>query len=318
MSPQPTSQLNRRQFTQLTFGTAFTAMVSGCTGRSSAGDVPDKVWGQLGASPGKFSKPRAIAIDDKDQLYIVDMTARIQVFDVDGNYLRGWQTPEQKYGRPTGLTISTDGNLLVADTHYYRILTYTPLGELLTGVTIGGTLGQGPGEFGFVTDAVRDSAGNYYISEYGEFDRIQKFTPDRQFVRQWGGHSEQPGHFLRPQHLEIDSGGLLWVADACNHRVQIFDGDGKLVRMWGTAGSARGQLLYPYCLVLDGNGHVYVCEFGNHRVQKFTLDGNPVGSWGSVGRKPGQLNNPWAIVLDSRGRVHVLDSMNHRVQRFVL
>ena len=168
------------------------------------------------------------------------MTARIQVFDADGKFIRAWQTPEHANGRPTGLTISTDGNLLVADTHYYRMLTYTPQGELLTDATLGGTMGQGPGEFGFVTDAVRDAAGNYFVSEYGEFDRIQKFSPDGKFLLEWGGHGSEPGHFLRPQHLELDADGLLWVADSCNHRIQVFDGEGKLVKIWGSQGTAAG------------------------------------------------------------------------------
>lgn len=30
-----------------------------------------------------------MAIDQLDQLYIVDMMGRIQVFDIDGNYVRG-------------------------------------------------------------------------------------------------------------------------------------------------------------------------------------------------------------------------------------
>ena len=174
------------------------------------------------------------------------MTARIQVFDADGNFIRGWQTPEHANGRPTGLTISTiDGNLLVADTHYYRVLTYTPTGELLTNRTLGGTMGQGPGEFGFVTDVVRDAAGNYYVSEYGEFDRMQKFSPDGKFILQWGGHGSDPGQFMRPQHLELDADGLLWVADSCNHRIQVFDSRGKLVKMWGTQGSEPGQIVLP-------------------------------------------------------------------------
>ena len=207
----------------------------------------------------------------------------------------------------------------MADTHYYRMLTYTPTGELLTHATLGGTMGQGPGEFGLVTDVVRDAAGNYYISEYGECDRIQKFTPEGKFIAAMG----------RPRHRTRASscGRNIWsstptaccgsptratIASRCSTST------GKLVKMWGTQGSEPGQMYYPYCLALDGKGHVYVCEYGNHRVQKFTLDGKSVGCWGSVGRKPGQLNNPWAFVLDSRGRVHVLDSMNHRVQRFVM
>jgi len=311
-------RIDRRQFGQLAVGAALTAATGGCTSTSSAYQLPEKVWGRLGGGNGQFSKPRAIAIDAADQLYIVDMTARIQVFDVDGKFIRGWQTPEHTNGRPTGLTIAPDGNLLVADTHYYRVLTYTPYGELLDHATLGGTMGQGPGEFGFVTDAVRDAAGNYYVSEYGEFDRIQKFSPDGEFLLQWGGHGSEPGHFMRPQHLQLDADGLLWVADACNHRIQVFDGEGKLVKMWGQQGTEPGQLQYPYYLALDGLGHIYICEYGNHRVQKFTLDGESIACWGREGRRPGQLFNPWALVLDSRGRCHVLDSNNHRVQRIML
>jgi DNA-binding beta-propeller fold protein YncE len=318
MSDNIPHKFNRRQFGRLAAGAMLASAAGGC-GRSAGQDSPpDKVWGRLGIGNGQFSKPRAIAIDAQDQLYIIDMSARIQVFDADGNFIRVWQTPEFANGRPTGLTISTDGNLLVADTHYYRILTYTPQGELLTNATLGGTMGQGPGEFGFVTDAVRDAAGNFFVSEYGEFDRIQKFAPDGKFLLEWGGHGSDLGHFLRPQHLELDADGLLWVTDSCNHRIQVFDGEGKLVKNWGEQGTEPGQLRYPYCLVLDGKGHVYVCEYGNHRVQKFTLDGKSIACWGREGRKPGQLFNPWALVLDSQGRVHVLDSMNHRVQRIIL
>jgi sugar lactone lactonase YvrE len=309
------SSIDRRHFGRLTAGAVW-AGFAGCSGDPAEGEPPDMVWGKLGIGDGQFSKPRAMAIDSEDRLYIVDMTARIQAFDVDGKFLRAWRTPESRNGRPTGLTCTADGNVLVADTHYFRILTYSPEGKLLA--TLGGTLGQGPGEFGFVTDVVRDSAGNYFVSEYGEYDRIQKFTPDGKFIREWGGHGSEPGQFLRPQHLQLDNEGNLWVADACNHRIQVFDGDGKQVAMWGTQGREPGQLQYPYCLSRDGQGHVYICEYGNHRIQKFTLEGKSVACWGREGRRPGQLFNPWALVLDSQGRVHVLDSNNHRVQRILL
>lgn len=280
-----------------------------------------QTWGRRGISPGRLQKPRAMAIDANDNIYIVDMTARIQVFDRKGRYLRGWKTPTADNGRPTGLSFDRDGNLMVADTHYYRILFYTPAGELLEERTLGGLMGHAPGEFGLVTDAVQDSAGNYYVAEYGEYDRIQKFTAAGQFLFQWGGHGDGPGQFVRPQNLAIDDQDHIWVADACNHRIQVFDATGdsaKLIRVWGSEGQEPGQLKYPYDLTLDGDGHVYVCEFGNHRIQKFTLDGQLVGLWGNVGRDPGQMHNPWAMVRDSRGFLHVLDTYNHRVQRLKL
>ena len=154
--------------------------------------------------------------DANGDIYIVDKTARIQVFDRNGNYLRGWQTPEYYSGKPTGLSFDNDGNLMVADTHYFRILFYTPAGELQVDKTLGGTLGQKQGEFGLVTDAVVDSNGNIYVSEYGEFDRIQKFTPQGEFIKQWGGHGSEPGQFIRPQNMAVDDDDNIWVTDACN------------------------------------------------------------------------------------------------------
>src|ERR1700722_10623980 len=44
---------------------------------------PEVVWGKQGVADGDISRPRAIAIDSHDRLYIVDFTARIQVYDRD-------------------------------------------------------------------------------------------------------------------------------------------------------------------------------------------------------------------------------------------
>jgi DNA-binding beta-propeller fold protein YncE len=273
----------------------------------------DKVWGRRGVSEGRFQKPRAITIDHQDRIYVVDMTARIQVFDANGEFLYGWRTPEKEVGKPTGLSAAKDGRILVADTHYYRVLIYSPDGQLLQ--TIGGTRGEEPGQFDLVRDAVQDSQGYYYVSESGEYDRIQKFTSDGKPLLQWGGHGSRPGQLSLPQSLAVDEEDRIWVADAGNHRIQVFDAQGRVLDVWGTQGRQPGQLYYPYDLVLGPDGLVYVSEFGNHRIQRFTRDGQPRGCWGTYGRQKGQLWDPWGLVRDSRGRIHVLDTKNHRVQK---
>jgi hypothetical protein len=286
------------------------------------------MWGVPGSEPGRLFRPRAVVIDKHDLLYIVDMTPRIQVFTGDGELIRAWQPPKFDTGKPSGLSLDNAGNLLVADTHNYRILVYTPEGKLLDDQVMGGVCGPRDGEFQFVTDAAQDAAGNYYVTQYGEYDRIQKFTPDRRFILSWGEHGHELGQFLRPQEIVIDQAGLGWVADACHHRVQVFDGrtrDVKLVKSWGQQGHEPGQLNYPYDILLDdaalagqAGGHVYLCEFGNHRVQKFTTDGQFVAAFGKNGRREGELDQPWGIARDSKGRMFVLDTYNHRVQRFWL
>lgn len=299
----------------LWIGLTIVLGLSGCDLKGTS--TPDLVWGVHGTKPGWLHKPRVAAFDGDDTLFIADLTDRIQAFDREGHFLREWRTPDFNVDGPSGLTVDRNGRLLVADTHFYRVLVYSTKGELL--FQIGdGVQGTTPGRFGYPTDVVIDRAGNFYVSEYGENDRIQVFDPDGKWLRQWGGHGYDPGQFMRPRALAIDAQDRLYVADSCNHRIQVFDTDGKLLNSWGKRGSAPGEMSYPYDLCIGPDQALYVCEYGNHRVQKFTLDGKPLGTWGSSGRGPGQLNNPWALAVDGRGSVSVIDSNNHRVQRFRL
>lgn len=305
--------------------TAAAAMVTaGATGcvPSNAQSLTELVWGRRGQSEGRFLKPRAITIDRRDQLYIVDTTGRIQVFDRDGNWLRQWKTPDTKNGRPTGLAIDPgerpeDDVLLVADTHYYRMLVFTLDGRRLESREIGGTAGRNPGEFAFVTEAVSDDQGCFYIGEYGDSDRIQKFDPEGRFMTQWGGTGREKEKFIRPQSLAV-SGDILWVADSCNHRIQRYDVSESIPRwmdVWGQQGDQLGQFYYPYDLALLDDGGVLVCEYGNQRIQRLSKDGTLQSIWGAPGFEVGQLYQPWGLVVDSKKRMHILDSNNHRVQR---
>ena len=292
---------------------ALAGLAAGCQRDDGTIGKFEMVWGRRGVSEGRFQKPRAMAIDPQDRIYVVDMTARIQVFDTDGRFLHGWQTPAKDAGKPTGLSVARDGRVLVADTHYHRVLVYTADGQLVQ--TIGGTLGAAPGQFDLVRDAAQDSEGSFYVAESGEYDRIQKFTSDGKPVLQWGGHGSKRGQFALPQTLAIDEEDRIWVADAANHRLQAFDPQGNPVECWGIQGGNPGELRYPYDLAFARDGSIFVCEFGNNRIQRFTRQGRSLGCWGTHGRGEGQLNGPWALVCDSRGRIHVLDTNNHRVQK---
>src|SRR4051794_23835642 len=88
--------------------------LAGCSGTHP--ERPELVWGRRGVQPGDVVRPRAIAIDRQDRVYLVDFTARVQVFDADGRHLGlTWTTPDYRDGRPSGLSIDRDGNLLVSD-----------------------------------------------------------------------------------------------------------------------------------------------------------------------------------------------------------
>jgi sugar lactone lactonase YvrE len=281
--------------------------------------VPGAVtYGRRGISDGRFLKPRGIAIDAEDRIYIVDMTGRIQVFSAEGEHQRTWNTPSIEQGKPTGISVGSDGMVMVADTHYFRILFYTPEGRLEESRTIGGTLGKGPGQFGFVTDVLEDPEGHLLVSNYGDTDRVQKFDRKGKWLGEFGLHGEGPLEFSRPQSMAIDRRGRLWVSDACNHRLQVIDFRGdrpQLLAMHGSVGDEAGRFRYPYGLCADGD-RMLVVEYGNHRVQAIDLEGRSLGFFGGPGDQLGQLNQPWSMVVDQKGRWHILDSLNHRVQRW--
>ncbi|HVS36996.1 MAG TPA: NHL repeat-containing protein [Gemmataceae bacterium] len=299
-----------------TVPTVLLAVLSfAAAGCSSDPSEPEVVWGKWGVQDGDLSRPRAIAIDSHDRLYIVDFTARIQVYDRDGNYLgKTWSTPDYRNGRPSGLSIDRDDHLICSDSHYHCFRIYSADGKELR--VFGGQGGSEPGQLGYVSDVVQDAEGCYYIAEFGENHRISKFDGDGKFIKCWGSEGSDPGQLSRARALALGpKDGYLYVADSVNCRIQVFTRDGELVRSWGEPGDKPGQLKYPYDLAFDKKGDLYVVELGNDRIQKFTADGKSLGTWGGSGREPGRLNRPWALALDSRGVIHVVDTENHRVQR---
>jgi ABC-type Fe3+ transport system permease subunit/sugar lactone lactonase YvrE len=285
-----------------------------CTTGCGPSKEPEAVWCETGTAPGQVVYPRAIAYAPRDDsFFIIDRVAHVQHLDRKGNYLGGWQMPEWQYGKPVGVSVGPDGNVYVPDTHYHRVMVYTPDGRLLRQW---GKEGSGDGEFIFPTDVAFDDQGRIFVSEYGGNDRIQVFDRDAKLLYQFGHFGNGDGQFSRPQSMVIDK-GLLYVTDASNHRICVFRTDGTFVRNMGRVGSELGQFRFPYGLDMDAEGRLIVCEFGNNRVQRVDKEtGRGLATWGHAGRDPGQLAYPWGVAVDKHDRVVAVDAGNNRFQVF--
>ena len=108
---------------------ALALLSPGCV--PGKGSNPEAVWGIVGTRDGWLLKPRVAAFDSQDRLYIADLTDRIQVFDRDGQFLKAWRLPGLNVDGPSGITIDAEGRVMVADTHFYRILIYDSDGNLV-------------------------------------------------------------------------------------------------------------------------------------------------------------------------------------------
>ncbi len=291
------------------------AMVfAGC---DSASDSPDDVdvvnaIGRTGRGPGEFIYPRAIDIAADGSLFVADKTGRIQHLSQSGEFLGVIKMPLTETGKPTGISIGPEGNLYVADTHYHRVIVFSPDGKEVRRF---GRFGQVAGCFIYPTDIAFAPDGRIFVSEYGGNDRVSIYSRNGEFLGSFGSPGSRRGQLSRPSALCVDAErGILYVADACNHRIAIYNLDGKLTGYIGSVGSGTGQLRYPYDLALMDDGNLLVCEYGNNRLQLFSPDGRSLRTFGRAGRQLGQLAYPWAVAVDGQKRAYVVDAGNNRVQ----
>jgi sugar lactone lactonase YvrE len=71
-----------------------------------------KEWGRKGSGRGEMSEPHTIAMDSRGRLFVGDReNNRIQIFDQDGGYIAEWR----QFGRPSGIAITSDDTIYVAD-----------------------------------------------------------------------------------------------------------------------------------------------------------------------------------------------------------
>jgi DNA-binding beta-propeller fold protein YncE len=187
---------------------------------------------------------------------------------------------------PHSFAIGPDGNLYVTDLSQ-RVTEISPAGKVLRRW---GKPGTGLGEFRFVTNDpnarnyVQASIavgpdGSVYVSDSGNA-RVQVFTPQGQFIRQFGSYGSGKGQFLRPYDLVVDNEGNVYVVDDPAETLTKFSPTDKV--LWQIGGGVSTD---P-----DLTGHFHVTSIDSH----------------------GRL----VVVNDDQNRVLYIDASGHKIDAF--
>jgi tripartite motif-containing protein 71 len=159
-----------------------------------------------------------------------------------------------------------------------------------------GKAGSGPGEFRFTSENPSDpkatngkiavgANGLVYVSDSGNA-RVQVFTEQGRFVRQFGSFGSRQGQFLYPFDIAVDAGGNVYVADDQNVGVvNKFSPNGRLLWRIGGPGSAKPDLAEHHhfdgfdshdrlVMVGDRNGAVIYLDGDGHEVDSFNASSN--------------------------------------------
>lgn len=93
-----------------------------------------KQWGSKGSARGELSEPHTIAMDSRGRLFVGDReNNRIQIFNQDGEFIDEWR----QFGRPSGLFITPDDTLYVADSESGPDTGANELTGIMKGIRIG-------------------------------------------------------------------------------------------------------------------------------------------------------------------------------------
>ena len=300
-----------------------------------------KSFGSNGNGDGEFYSPQGITTNST-HLFIVDANNhRVQIFDIDGNYVaqfgnRGIGNGE--FNNPIGITTNFT-HIFVADTGNSRIQVFDINGNYV-------------GQFGKSDNPDLVPEPELPSPPLELTDEPVQPAPDpapqpktrTSFVSDGGGGGGGGGSgssassgicgitkcpsalFSRPSGVTTNSTHI-FVADRGNDRIQIFDIEGNYVGQFGFHSSAiefvtkpsDGGFNSPQGITTNST-HIFVSDTDNHRVQVFDIDGNYVAQFGGTGTGyggsgSGEFNYPRGITTTST-HIYVADSQNHRVQVF--
>lgn len=271
---------------------ALAAAAGMATPAFAVGFVSTHSWATYGTAPGQLAIGNGMTVAN-GQLYVCDYSNnRVQVFTLDGAYVRQWAAPN-----PSGIAVNAStGTAYVGSTAAGGVVTmFGPGGDSLGALNASGTGAQ---QTSSVSGVALDANGNVYAVDLGS-DRIQVYSSSGTYLRTIGSSGAADGQFQYPGSVDLDSSGNVYVFDFTQQRVQKFANNGAFLSKWGSPGNATSQFTGAMFLTVGVTDHVFVSDRGNDRIQEFTAAGAYVRSITAVGDTA-----PWGITSGPRNTLY--------------
>ena len=270
------------------------------------------VIGSRGVGIGEFNKPRSLACDTNGNVFVVDMTGRVQKFSPEGKFLLTWQMPQTDLGKPKGMGRDRGGNIIVVEPHYQRVNHFTPDGKL---VAQWGCRGTNEGCFILPRAVAMNSRGEFFVTEYMGMERVQRFQSrvEGRGSRASSQTNDRPLPSPLPQEREkvataqpdSNAAGLVATSGQKN----------PLTPALSPSEGERENAKWPY----GKSDAPLVAQVSDRAEQMLGVpqrDTALVQVIGRAGTGPGEFNRAEGICVDAQDQIYVADSCNHRIQVF--
>lgn len=311
--------------------------------------------GSIGSADGtgtaaSFRWPYGVAADSVGNLYVADaFNHKIRRVAPDGTVstFAGSGTDgasdgpaaSASFSYPFGVAVDAAGIVYVADWGNHSIRRISAEGQVSTlagNGTAGSSNGSGPaasfnGPFGIAVDA----AGVLYVADTNN-NLIRRVSAAGNVTTLAGTGAQgadngagSAASFRTPQHLTVDAGGTVYVADTGNHMIRRISASAVVSTLAGTgaAGADNGSAATatfrgPAGIGIDASGTVFVADSDNNLIRRITTTGLVSTLAGSASaaladgiNAAASFNSPRSIVVGADGNLVMADGRNHSLRR---
>ena len=170
----------------------------------------------------QFNTPWAIAYNHtNNRVYVCDTcNNRITILNHDLTFHGSFGSKGSEVGQlndPYGISVSRNGNVLVADYINNRVQIFDANGHHLSSIT---HTGAGEGLRGPISVAVGQDDWVYVVEH--SCARVSVFDENGKYIMSFGKEGDKDGEFKYPHAIAARDDGYIYVSDTGNSRVQIF------------------------------------------------------------------------------------------------
>jgi len=203
---------------------------------------------------------------------------------------------EGQFTEPSGVAVTEDNEIIVADTNNHRIQVFDKDGNFKFQF---GEVGKRDGQLLYPNRvAVVPGTGDIVVTERSPTHQVQIFTKNGQFIRKFGADVLQ-----HPRGVTVDIWGRIVVVECKVMRVVIFDMMGTVLNKF----SCSRYLEFPNGVVVNDQMEIFVSDNRAHCVKVFDYQGNFLRQIGGEGVS----NFPIGVGLTASGDIAIADNHNN-------
>lgn len=204
-----------------------------------------------------------------------------------------------QFTEPSGVTINTNNDIIVADTNSHRIQIFDKDGRFKFKF---GECGKRDGQLLYPNRvSVVKQTGDIVVTERSPTHQIQIYNKYGQFLRKFGANILQ-----HPRGVCVDSKGRIIVVECKVMRVLIFDLMGNVLQKF----NCSKYLEFPNgvcCSNSNDREEIYISDNRAHCIKVFDYNGNFVRQIGGEGI----TNYPIGVGINSNNEILVADNHNN-------